>query len=61
MTIAVVTALAIMAAGALVYLSAVSKETTTRFNGAAIVAAARSYTRVSASPQPTDTQIRYAR
>jgi len=45
MTIAIAAAVAIMVAAGLVYLLVVSKETVTRFNGAAIVAAARDYTR----------------
>jgi len=45
MTIAVAVAVAIMVAAALVYYFMASKETSARFNGAAIVAAARDYTR----------------
>jgi hypothetical protein len=45
MTIAVAAAVAFMVAAALVYVFLVSKESSAKFNGAAIVAAARSYTR----------------
>jgi hypothetical protein len=45
MTIAVSVVVAIMIAAALVYVFLVSKEAPAKFNGAAIVAAARSYTR----------------
>jgi len=45
MTIAVAVAVAIMVAAGLVYLSLASKDTSAKFNGAAIVAAARAYTR----------------
>jgi len=45
MTIAVAIAVAIMVAAGLVYLSLASKDTSAKFNGAAIVAAARAYTR----------------
>ena len=45
MTIAIAAAVAIMVAAGLVYLFLASKETSSRFNGAAIVAAARDYTR----------------
>ena len=45
MTIAVAVAVAIMAVAAAVYLSMSSKESVGRFNGAALVAAARAYTR----------------
>jgi hypothetical protein len=45
MTIAVAAAVAFMVAAALIYFFVVSKETSAKFNGAAIVAAARSYTR----------------
>jgi hypothetical protein len=44
MTIAIAAALAIMVAAGLVYVFLVSKETSAKFNGAAIVAAARAYT-----------------
>jgi len=53
MTIAIAVAVAIMAAAGLVYLSLTSKDTNTRFNGAALVAAARAYTRdLQARQQP---------
>ncbi len=45
MSIAVGIALAIMIAAALIYWFATSKESSAKFNGAAIVAAARDYTR----------------
>jgi hypothetical protein len=45
MTIAIAAALAIMLAAGLVYLFVASKDTSARFNGAALVAAARAYTR----------------
>ena len=45
MAIAIGTAAAIMVAAGLVYYSLASKETSANFNGAAIVAAARDYTR----------------
>jgi flagellar basal body-associated protein FliL len=45
MTIAIAVAVAIMVAAALVYVFLVSKETSAKFNGAAIVEAARAYTR----------------
>jgi hypothetical protein len=45
MTIAIAAALAIMLAAGLVYLFLASKDTSARFNGAALVAAARAYTR----------------
>ena len=53
MSIAVGVALAIMIAAALVYWFATSKESSAKFNGAAIVAAARDYTRdLKARKQP---------
>jgi len=53
MTIAVAVAVAIMVAAGLVYLSLASKDTGAKFNGAAIVAAARDYTRdLQARKQP---------
>jgi hypothetical protein len=53
MTIAIAAAVAIMVAAGLVYLLVVSKDTGGRFNGAAIVAAARSYTQdLRARKQP---------
>jgi len=45
MTIAIAVAVAIMVAAGFVYYFVASKETSARFNGAAIVAAARDYTR----------------
>jgi hypothetical protein len=45
MTIAIAAAVAIMVAAGLVYVFLVSKEPSAKFNGAAIVAAARAYTR----------------
>jgi hypothetical protein len=45
MAIAIAVAVAIMVAAGLVYVFLVSKEPSARFNGAAIVAAARAYTR----------------
>ena len=45
MTIAIVAAVAMMLAAGLVYLLVASKDTSVRFNGAALVAAARAYTR----------------
>jgi hypothetical protein len=45
MTIAITGALGILVAAGLVYLLVVSKDTDVRFNGAAIVAAARAYTK----------------
>jgi hypothetical protein len=45
MTIAIAAAAAIMVAAGLVYYFLASKETSVKFNGAAIVAAARDYTR----------------
>jgi hypothetical protein len=45
MTVAVAAAVAIMVAAGLVYVFVVSKEPSAKFNGAAIVAAARAYTR----------------
>jgi len=53
MAIAITTAVAIMAAAGLVYIFLASKDTGARFNGAAIVAAARDYTRdLQARKQP---------
>ena len=53
MTIAVAAAVAIMVAAGLVYLFVVSRETSAKFNGAAIVAAAHDYTRdLQARKQP---------
>src|SRR5580700_6541898 len=45
MTIAIAVAGAFMVAAGLIYLSVAAKDTSVRFNGAAIVAAARAYTR----------------
>jgi hypothetical protein len=45
MTIAIAAAVAIMVVAGLLYLFLTSKDTTARFNGAALVAAARAYTR----------------
>jgi hypothetical protein len=53
MTIAITGAVGIMVAAGLVYLLVVSKDTAGRFNGAAIVAAARAYTKdLEARRQP---------
>jgi len=53
MAIAIAAAVAIMAAAGLVYLLLGSKDTSARFNGAALVAAARGYTRdLQARKQP---------
>jgi len=55
MTIAIAAAVAIMVAAGLVYVFLVSKEPSAKFNGAAIVAAARAYTRdlqVRRQPMP---------
>jgi hypothetical protein len=53
MTIAVAVAVAIMVAAGLVYLSLSSKDTSAKFNGATIVAAARAYTHdLQARKQP---------
>jgi hypothetical protein len=45
MTIAIAAAVAIMLAAGMVYLIVASKDTSAKFNGAALVAAARDYTR----------------
>jgi hypothetical protein len=53
MTIAIAVAVAIMVMAGLVYLSLASKDTSAKFNGAAIVTAARDYTRdLQARKQP---------
>jgi hypothetical protein len=58
MTIAVAVAVAIMVAAGLVYVFVVSKETAVKFNGAAIVAAARAYTRdLQARKQPVPKSV----
>lgn len=58
MTIAVAAVVAIMVAAALVYIFLMSKEPSARFNGATIVAAARSYTRdLRARNQPVPKSV----
>jgi hypothetical protein len=58
MTVAIVTAVAMMAVAALVYIFLVSRETGAKFNGAAIVAAARAYTRdLQARNQPVPKSV----
>jgi hypothetical protein len=58
MTIAIGAALAIMVAAGLVYVFVVAKEPGVKFNGAAIVAAARAYTRdLQARKQPVPKSV----
>jgi len=58
MTIAIAAVVAIMVAATLVYVFLVSKETSAKFNGAAIVAAARAYTRdLQARKQPVPKSV----
>jgi hypothetical protein len=53
MTIAIATGLAFLAAAGLIYLFVAGKDTSVKFNGAALVAAARAYTRdLQAHKQP---------
>lgn len=58
MTIAIGAIVAIMVAAGLVYVFLVSKESSAKFNGAAIVAAARAYTRdLQARKQPVPKSV----